>query len=292
MECEFCKNTFKTKNSLYNHQNRAKYCIKLQNREEAIKTYTCAWCDKSFIREDCFKTHKNKCTYISEDVSKLHEKIDNQYEEAARQREEAARQREEAARLQEENISQREEIASLKVFKKLYDKKDDITKTANTRNTIVFPGSLDLSQEHIKHIVDEKLTIDHIHNGQEGLAKFFVEHLLTKEGKPLYIRSDTFRNNYNYKGMNGEIVRDHNARNLTKAIYKPVRIKVKNVAATEINGIDIDAMMSVYGSIINLDKDNTAFCKTLNKLLQILSLSLSLSIWCDIQKTLNFKNDE
>ena len=241
MECEFCKNTFKTKNSLYNHQNRAKYCIKLQNREEAIKTYTCAWCDKSFIREDCFKTHKNKCTYISEDVSKLHEKIDNQYEEAASQREEVASQREEVASQRDEIARLREEIASLKVFKK---------------------------------------------------AKFFVEHLLTKERIPLYIRSDTFRNIYNYKGMNGEIVRDHNARNLTKAIYKPVRIKVKIVAATEINGIDIDAMMSGYGSIINLDKDNTAFCKTLNKLLQILSLSLSLSIWCDIQKTLNFKNDE
>lgn len=260
MECEFCRNTFKTKVSLYNHQNNAKYCIKLQNREDT-KKYTCVWCNKGFIHNAQFKKHKTTCTYISEeDISILREEIASQREEIASQRDEIASQRDEIA-------SQREEIESLKVFKKLYDKKDDITKTANKRNTIVFPGSLDLSQENIKHIVDEKLTIDHIRNGQRGLAKFFVEHLLTKEGKPLYICSDKSRNNYIYKGMNGEIVRDHNARNLTKAIYKPVHIKTKNVVTTAINVIDIDEMMSGYGSISNLDKDNTAFYKTLNKLL-------------------------
>jgi hypothetical protein len=135
MECEFCGNIFKTKQSLHNHQNRARYCIKLQNREEDIKTHTCAWCNKSFILKASFEKHTTTCKYINhEDVLKL---------------------REEVERLREEIASQREEIASLNVFKKLYDKKDDITKTANTRNTIVFPGSLDLSQEHIKKLEGE-----------------------------------------------------------------------------------------------------------------------------------------
>ncbi len=296
MECEFCKNTFKTKNSLYNHQNRAKYCIKLQNREEAIKTYTCAWCDKSFIREDCFKTHKNKCTYISEDVSKLHEKIDNQYEdvlklreEIARQREEIARQREEIARQREENISQREEIASLKMFKKLYDKKDDditkiankdtTTNTTNTRNTIIFPEPLDLSREHIEPIA-EKLTIDHVREGQLGIVKFTHDNVLTTEdGKRKYICCDRSRNIYMFKGKNGEIVRDYQARNLSKAI-EPIREKAGVIGMDEIEKFErenregnrydeerVDAMMSGCGSIMNLDNDNMVFCKTLNKLL-------------------------
>jgi hypothetical protein len=275
MECEFCKNTFKTKNSLYNHQNRAKYCIKLQNREEAIKTYTCAWCDKSFIREDCFKTHKNKCTYISEDVLKL--------------REEIARQREEIARQREENIIQREEIASLKMFKKLYDKKDDditkiankdtTTNTTNTRNTIIFPEPLDLSREHIEPIA-EKLTIDHVREGQLGIVKFTHDNVLTTEdGKRKYICCDRSRNIYMFKGKNGEIVRDYQARNLSKAI-EPIREKAGVIGRDEIEKFErenregnrydeerVDAMMSGCGSIMNLDNDNTGFCKTLNKLL-------------------------
>ena len=164
---------------MHTHQNRAKYCIKLQNREEDIKTYTCAWCDKSFIREDCFKKHTTTCKYINhEEVLKL---------------------REEVERLREENASQREEIASLKMFKKLYDKKDDdITKIANkdtntttnntnTRNTIVFPEPLDLSREHIEPIA-EKLTIDHVRQGQLGIVKFTHDNVLTTEdGKRKYI---------------------------------------------------------------------------------------------------------
>ena len=225
MECKFCGNIFKTKHNMHTHQNRAKYCIKLQNREEDIKTYTCAWCDKSFIREDCFKKHTTTCKYINhEEVLKL---------------------REEVERLREENASQREEIASLKMFKKLYDKKDDdITKIANkdtntttnntnTRNTIVFPEPLDLSREHIEPIA-EKLTIDHVRQGQLGIVKFTHDNVLTTEdGKRKYICCDRSRDIYMYKGMNGEIVIDYQARNLIKAI-EPIRKKAYDLLYEEI----------------------------------------------------------
>lgn len=278
MECEFCGNIFKTKQSLHNHQNRARYCIKLQNREEDIKTHTCAWCNKSFILKASFEKHTTTCKYINhEDVLKL---------------------REEVERLREENISQREEIASLKMFKKLYDKKDDdITKiankdtttnttnttnntnTTNTRNTIVFPEPLDLSREHIEPIA-EKLTIDHVREGQLGIVKFTHDNVLTTEdGKRKYICCDRSRNIYTFKGKNGEILRDYQARNLIKAI-EPIREKAGVIGRDEIEKFErenregnrydeerVDAMMSGCGSIMNLDNDNTVFCKTLNKLL-------------------------
>ena len=92
MECEFCKNTFKTKATLRSHQNTTKYCIKLQNRKEYIKTYTCASCKRSFTRIESFKRHEKTCKII--EIARQKEEIASQKEEIAIQKEEIASQKE------------------------------------------------------------------------------------------------------------------------------------------------------------------------------------------------------
>ncbi len=44
MNCEFCKNKFVAKTSLIHHQKTAKYCLKLQGKNNTL--YTCEYCNK------------------------------------------------------------------------------------------------------------------------------------------------------------------------------------------------------------------------------------------------------
>jgi len=56
MQCEYCKKTFKNKNSLYTHQTKTKYCLKIQEKNPET-SYTCQYCSKVFIRKDGYEVH-------------------------------------------------------------------------------------------------------------------------------------------------------------------------------------------------------------------------------------------
>ena len=229
MECEFCKNTFKTKDTLRSHQNTTKYCIKLQNRKKDIKTYTCASCKRSFTRIESFKRHEKTCKFIE---------IESQKEENKRLREENKRLREEIERLREEIESQKEntseEVSSPEEMEVESHSEVDLDSFSEYKEKeLAITEPLDLSREHIEPIA-EKFTIDDAVKGQLGLVKFTHDNVLTTEdGKRKYICCDRSRDIYMYKGMNGEIVIDYQARNLIKAI-EPIRKKAYDLLYEEI----------------------------------------------------------
>ena len=55
MECQYCKNTFKSVNGLQTHQKRAKYCLKIQ-KDQGIsviaKMFICEYCSIEIAIED------------------------------------------------------------------------------------------------------------------------------------------------------------------------------------------------------------------------------------------------
>ena len=59
MECDHCKNKFKTQSSLNYHKNNAKYC--LQKRNQVNIDLVCKDCKKTFSSKHWFNQHKNKC---------------------------------------------------------------------------------------------------------------------------------------------------------------------------------------------------------------------------------------
>ena len=56
MECEYCKNSFKTKSSLVFHQKSTKYCLEIQGKTASNK-YICEFCDKEFIVKISWQRH-------------------------------------------------------------------------------------------------------------------------------------------------------------------------------------------------------------------------------------------
>ena len=60
MGCEYCKNSFSSKVSLYLHQTRSKYCLEKQCKEPK-REWVCAECDKKFTQSTNYKRHIKSC---------------------------------------------------------------------------------------------------------------------------------------------------------------------------------------------------------------------------------------
>ena len=63
MECEFCKNVFKSVFNLSNHQSKAKYCLRMRNKDEPImnRSFTCEFCGLTKPTKISMDLHKGKC---------------------------------------------------------------------------------------------------------------------------------------------------------------------------------------------------------------------------------------
>ena len=74
MECNFCKKTFISKNVLDHHQRTAKYCLKIQGKNET--NYECEYCNKFLSTNERLLTHLNVCkSKTIKEVSDKEEKI-------------------------------------------------------------------------------------------------------------------------------------------------------------------------------------------------------------------------
>ena len=60
MECEYCKNSFASKVSLYLHQTRSKYCLEKQGKQPK-KEWCCDECGKNFTQSTNCKRHQKIC---------------------------------------------------------------------------------------------------------------------------------------------------------------------------------------------------------------------------------------
>jgi len=95
--CEYCNNTYRTKNNLINHQKTAKFCMELRNKTELEnydnKSFSCEKCLKSFTRKDTLEKHNSTCKLIIKEkientmnnyeleINKLKQSLQNQIEE-------------------------------------------------------------------------------------------------------------------------------------------------------------------------------------------------------------------
>jgi hypothetical protein len=85
MDCEYCKNTFKTASNLKLHQNKVKYCLKIQGKD-SIQTKVCILCNKKFSRKHHLDSHNedevaiyNRNKKIEEENKEL--KLQNLYQQ-------------------------------------------------------------------------------------------------------------------------------------------------------------------------------------------------------------------
>jgi hypothetical protein len=226
MECQYCKNLFATKTNLNNHQQTAKYCLKIQGKENKEK-YKCLGCSKSFIKIYEYNRHINNCdandninifktsnVELQSKINSLEDKIDFLNTE----------------------INKKDNH-----IKELENKLENLAKTAinrptttnttnsNTNNILnLAPLDMDALTEKFKIVINEKMTEEHLLEGQEGIAKLIASCFTNEDGRKLITCSDTSRGVWKSLDKDGNIIKDMKANKIAKKI-EPIAISKADI---------------------------------------------------------------
>jgi hypothetical protein len=215
MICEYCNTELKTKASLIAHQKKARYCLKLQQKDVSSvvrDVYTCEACKKEISATNASK-HRKICKSLHS-IRSVQEEMDNLKIENSRLK-------------MESEINARE----LAIYKDLASKTqtcvEEIAKqprvSNNTTKNKITLTPLDLSEGRLKSIVDTNFTRNHLLEGQKGVARFTFDHVLKDEqGKLTYVCTDSSRHSYKYITEDGVEVKDLKGKKLTSALYPSV----------------------------------------------------------------------
>ena len=217
--CEFCETKFVGNSALKNHQKTAKYCLIKRGKIVIVEVdeepkeviFECKYCDKKLASKQNLNIHLQSCIPKYESLYK--EKQDEN--EALKTK----------VKILENDVIKQEEYKEQ--IKELQDKIERmamkaIEKPTTTNNLILSP--IDLSQEHITKMINEKFTKEHFYDGQAGVARFAVDNILKdKDGKLAYICTDVSRHIFKHVDENGEVVKDVMASKLTKKLTEDVK---------------------------------------------------------------------
>jgi hypothetical protein len=135
------------------------------------------------------------------------------------------------------------------------------TTTHNTTNKVSIVAPLDLSQERLKDLVEANFTNAHLLEGQKGVARFTVEHVIKDEdGKLRYICTDPARHTFRFKEGDTEI-KDVRGKRLSTALAPPVMDKTGRLGMQAIR--ENPELFCIYSdsqqSIRNMRDDDAEF---------------------------------
>ena len=303
MECEFCKKIFTTKQNLSIHQKTTKYCLDIQGKTNT--QFKCDHCHKIFTCQQRLLDHtinvckmKQKNEYEKE-LKKLTEELDDykKHETTRKDIEHILKEKNIYIETIEGKLSEKNDyIAKLeakieKMEAKLDAKLEKLESTvttialesktvstkaahaATTNNTtlntnITVNNVLNLSQEHVKKVLTERLNYNVVYAGQAGLATFVFDNILKDStGKLIYRCVDASRQMFEFVDENGETVRDMKAEKLTQSLLKGDVIRLGLEAAavgwnTENEKLNTERV-GVFGPKVNeyddLNRNNTVF---------------------------------
>ena len=134
------------------------------------------------------------------------------------------------------------------------------TKTTNN-NTISMP-ILYLGKDRIKEKA-EFFGVEHFNEGQKGVARWALKHLLSEDEQILVKCTDPSRGSFTYINEYGNKERDVNASKITKKIYEPITEKTINLYS-ELNDADTPVeqqqfRMERVDEIKKMKMDNSVF---------------------------------
>jgi hypothetical protein len=294
-KCDFCNKILSSKQYLESHMKKCEiieekeifqcvYCNKILSSKQKLEYHTNI-CDKK--KENMDRTEKEK---IGQEIKILKEQVENKEKELKEKDKLNIKLKiqnenyEKQIKIQNENYEkqikkQEDQIKDLQdklenLASKAIDKPTSIVSNTTTNNSLNIATSMNFNDiEQIKDIIENYLTINHVVDGQKGLANFVKETMLVDDnGKLKYICTDSSRNIFKYKDTDGEIKKDVEAKKLTDCILKGgIRARSAIIGnewlQNEENNkkyIDkLEIMMEFQENIHKLGDNNTNFKKEL-----------------------------
>jgi hypothetical protein len=251
MECNYCNKILSCKNSLVNHKKTNKQCLKIQNNNESNALELCEYCNKSFSHPN-LKKHSLNCK------SKFKILLKKKDEEIQKLREQIIEKDKMIAKLEGKND----------VYKEISEDYKDIAKQPKTVNNKIFSVSNINHPEKVKELIDNKLTNNHVIDGQKGIAQFAYNNLLKDDdGNLNYFCTDSSRNMFKFINDEGEIEKDIKASKLTAMLFdaglkdKSSKIAI-DIWTNDDGTINIDKFqnfLSKANEILLMKDDNSIF---------------------------------
>lgn len=226
MECEHCKNTFKTLSSLNYHKNNAKYCLSKQNKvnEDLI----CKDCKKHFSSKHWFNEHK--CYASVKNIKSSNESLEKENTELKTINRMLESQLKTQQDKYESQISEyKEQIKDLQnklenIAMKASLKHTTYNNTTNSNNKTTVNNFIQQMQpvveEKLKESADN-LTIEHIKKGADGFAEFALQFPL----KDKMVCTDFSRKKVKFKNEEGSLVTDIEMKTLAKKFFNSIKEK-------------------------------------------------------------------
>ena len=225
-KCNLCDKILSTKQMLEVHKE------KCEGKKEKIEEFKCKYCDKRLSTKQMLENHNNICNIKKE--KELKEQVESKDNKIEILKKELKEKDKLLIKLKTQNENYEEQIEKQEdQIKDLQDKLENLASKAierptsvvsntTTNNNLNIATSMDFDNiDHIKNLIDNSLTINHVVDGQKGLANFVRETmLLDANGISKYVCTDPSRHIFKYKDTNGEIKKDVEAKKLTSSLVK------------------------------------------------------------------------
>ena len=297
MNCQYCNKIYSSKSSLNNHQKTAKFCIKLQNTNTNT-IFDCSYCKKNFTSKYNLSLHLNICKNQTKYNIKKEEEYEDQLEKQKEEyKEQLQKQKEEyKEQLEKQKEEYKEQLEKQKEeYKEQLEKQEHQIKelqqtierivnkaierpttTNTTNNTLNISSSIDFNDvDKVKNIIEDKLDIRYVIDGQKGIANFIKDNILTDDnGELIYVCTDPSRGVFKFKDTTGELKKDLEAKKLTSYILEGGINKKSAVIGNEWCKDDtgefdmkkFTILMVPQQSIMNLSQDNNILKRELASL--------------------------
>lgn len=270
ISCEFCNYYFKSRSSLNYHQKNTKYCLEIQGKTQT--NFKCDICDKFLSSKNKLEKHKNSC--ILKNLNKENNLTEN--EKIIIEITTENKNYKEQIKKQEEQIKELQDKLERMGLKAIERPNNTITTNTTTNNTLNISSSIDFNDvDKVKNIIEDKLDIRYVIDGQKGIANFIKDNILTdNNGELIYVCTDPSRGVFKFKDTTGELKKDLEAKKLTSYILEG---GIKNKSADignewckddtgEFDMKKFTILMVPQQSIMNLSQDNNVLKKELASL--------------------------
>ena len=257
-KCEHCEKILSNKRNLDSH---LLICVEKKDKELKNKDKELENKDKELEKKD--KELENKDKEISEKDKIIIIHLKNFKTQEELYKEQLEKQEEQIKDLQ----NKLEKLAN-----KAIERPTTTVTNTTTNNNLNITSSIDFDNlDIIRDAIQNRLNVNHVVDGQKGLAQFVVDTILTDEdGKLLYVCTDQSRQIFKYKNGAGEIKKDVEARKLTNYMVDAgIKKKSVEIAAEwykEDDDVDIEKyeiMTNPQEKILNICNDNNGFRRKL-----------------------------